>query len=223
MPVVTVRVDPGTGSSQSSGHQEIVLHGPISHTLAGFAQRDDLLVIGTGKTGFIHARGYGARGIQIASSTRSSVAVVPDVDLRFRAGVIAGIDHAETAELVASVAGAEAAALGEPLQLIHSSFGRESAKAPSELATAAATVKNRWPGLVVRTRITARPPAEALLDASRNATILVLGPGCSQPDSPFALVIHDVLVNINAPVLIARMAFASAEPPADRLTLSTKE
>ncbi|MBA8817199.1 hypothetical protein FHX48_002297 [Microbacterium halimionae] len=210
IPLITVRVEPDSDTTTAGSSEEIVLRGPISHTLAGFAQSDDLLVIGTGKTGFIHARGYGARGIQIASTVRSSVAVIPDVDLRFRTGVVAGIDHAATAVLVASVADADAAALGEPLQLIHSSFGRSTpanaADTRSELAAATAAVKERWPTVVVRSRSTSRPAPEALLDASRNATLLVLGPGCSQPDSPFALVIHDVLVNINAPVLIARTA-----------------
>jgi hypothetical protein len=64
--------------------------------------------------------------------------------------------------------------------------------------------RRQWPDSPVRTLTTRRPPAEALLDASRNATLLVLGPGAVPVDTPFASVIHDVLLNINAPVLVAR-------------------
>ena len=189
------------------------LQGPINPALASFVNEDDVLVLGTDKTGFLHSRVLGVRGLQIASVVSSSVAVIPDVDLRFRSGVVAGIDREGTAAGVAYAAAAEAAALSQPLQLIHSSFTGGSTTgvdARTVLTVARSSVERRWPDLAVRTRMTARPPAEALLDASRNATLLVVGPGRAPVDTPFASVVHDVLININAPVLIARPPRASS-------------
>ena len=57
----------------------------------------------------------------------------------------------------------------------------------------------------MRTRVVARPAAEALLDAARNAALLVLGPGNPRDEARLTgRVLHDVLINVNAPVLIAR-------------------
>lgn len=192
----------------SRGQTVTALDGPVTQALATFVDQDDVLVLGTDKTGFLRSRVLGVRGVQIASVVRCSVAVIPRVDLRFRSGVVAGVDREETATLVARAAGSEAAARKQPLQLIHSSFADDLTAAPrpagAVLERARSAVSRQWPDLEVRTLTTKRPPAEALLDASRNATLLVLGPGATPVYTPFASVIHDVLLNINAPVLVAR-------------------
>ena len=55
--------------------------------------------------------------------------------------------------------------------------------------------------------VAARPPAAALLDSARDKALLVLGPGSLEPvRSPIGSVVHDVLLNANAPVLISREA-----------------
>lgn len=184
------------------------LHGPVAQALATFVDQDDVLVLGTDKTGFLRSRVLGVRGVQIASVVRCSVAVIPQVDLRFRSGVVAGIDREETAAMVARAACSEAAMWTQPLELIHSSYADGLTATPRPAGTvlerARSAVSRQWPDLKVRTLTTKRSPAEALLDASRNATLLVLGPGATPVYAPFASVIHDVLLNINAPVLVAR-------------------
>lgn len=186
------------------------LSAPVPDALARFVREDDVLVIGTGKTGFIHARVYGARGIQIAAAVRSSVAIIPEIDLRFRSGVVAGIDGGRDVADVAAVAAAEAAVRDEPLEFIRSmpvgsSAGRRlSDETDHVIAVAESTVRRGWPKLAVRARVTGRPAAEALLDAARNASLLVLGSGDAGAAAPLGHVLHDVLVNANAPVLILR-------------------
>ncbi|MBF4562630.1 universal stress protein [Microbacterium sp. VKM Ac-2870] len=186
----------------------LILHGPVPHTLADFVRDDDVLVLGTDKSGFIHARVFGSRGIQIAGAVPCSVAVVPNVDLRFRSGVVAGVDRGETIAVIARAASDEATARADPLHLIHSTRGTRAPPAlrttESVLLRASLAATHRWPSLVVSARTTSRPAAQALLDASRNAALLVLGPGGRPPTYPFGSVMHDVLININAPVLIAR-------------------
>lgn len=185
--------------------------GPIPATLADFLQPDDVLVIGTGKTGFIRSRVFGTLALQIAAQARCSVAVVPQVDLRFRSGVVAGIKDDDLLPAVVRAAVDEAHARAERVQLIHSSFaGLVPAPVPVGVAVlerATTLALARWSDAAVRARASARSPAEALLDASRNASLLVIGAGHpSGPGRALGSVVHDVLVNINAPVLLVRPA-----------------
>ena len=48
------------------------------------------MVVGTHKIGFLHGRVLGSRSVQITSTVPCSVAVIPEVDLRFRRGVVGG-------------------------------------------------------------------------------------------------------------------------------------
>lgn len=184
---------------------------PIPAAVAEFLRPDDILVIGTGKTGFIRSRVFGTLTLQIVALAPCTVAVVPEVDLRFRAGVVAGVKDDDLMSHVVRAAADEAAAREERVQLVHSSFaGIVPAPVPigrDVLERAKAVAMSRRPGAGVWARASARQPAEALLDASRNASLLVIGAGRSSGASrTLGSVVHDVLVNINAPVLIVRHA-----------------
>jgi nucleotide-binding universal stress UspA family protein len=187
-----------------------LLSGGVAWALAAFAQAGDVLVIGTGKTGFLRGRVLGSRSVQIAIAVACTVAVIPDIDLRFRRGVVAGIDRVQTAGTVANAAAAEATARGEELLLVQSASPSEVAESGAGRAGLAVTfamnhVRAGWPQLEIRSRVTARPPAEALLDTARDRALLVLGPGSLDPSrSPIGSVLHGVLLNANAPVLVAR-------------------
>lgn len=184
----------------------VVEHGPLAWVLASRAEPGDVVVVGTHKVGYLHGRVLGSRSIQVAALSRCTVAVVPGLDLRFREGVVAGIDRAETAAGIAEAAADEAARRGEGLLLLESvptGSERDRAELPIELGVAAA--RARHPLLEVRSRISTRSPAEALLDAARTRAVLVLGPGSTAPHrSPIGSVLHDVLVNANSVVLVAR-------------------
>ncbi len=180
-----------------------VLEGPIPTALADFADIQDVVVIGTHKMGFLHGRVLGSRSVQIAATVHCSVAVIPDVDLRFRRSIVAGVDRLETAAAIGRAAAAEASSRGEELVIIQAGLParRSGAELPLDVATTAA--RNAFPALVVRSRVSGRPPAEALLDVARDKYLLVLGPGSVEPTrSPIGSVLHDVLLNVNAPVLI---------------------
>jgi nucleotide-binding universal stress UspA family protein len=198
-----------------------LLTGRAPGALAGFVGADDLLVIGTGKTGFLHGRVLGSRSVQIVLAVACSVAVIPDVDLRFRRGVVAGVERDETAGIIGRAAAREASARGEELLLIQAVDRRAlDGVGPQRAGLAVAAAMNaaraECPGLELRTRLSSRTPAEALLDAARDKALLVLGPGSGDhSDSPIGTVLHEVLLNVNAPVLVARPpATRSAEPAA---------
>jgi nucleotide-binding universal stress UspA family protein len=190
--------------------------GNASDELARLSRDSDLLVIGTHKTGYLRGRTIGARGIYVASHTDCSVAVIPDVSLVSRRGIVVGISPA-TGSPVALLAGArEAQRLNQPLILVSASPSRgvpagrgdtlDSATGKEALSEAVGTATAMMPGLEVHSRLSSRPPAVALLDASRDASLLVLGAE-NEHDPTHSMigpVTHDVLMNINVPVLIAR-------------------
>ena len=81
------------------------------------------------------------------------------------------------------------------------------------IATAAAAhlAAERHPGLALRSRESARPAAEAFLDASRAASLLVVGVTRRERESALAgSTLHDVLLNANSPVLV--VPAPSADP-----------
>ena len=187
-----------------------LLEGSVPAALATFAESTDTLVIGTGKTGFLHGRVLGSRSVQIAAAASCTVAVIPDVDLRFRRGVVAGVDRGGTAAAIAHAAAWEADARGEELLLVQAAPERTTrvttaGRADLALGQAVATAREHFPELVIRSRVAARPPAEALLDSARDKALLVLGPGAPDAERPVVgSVLHDVLLNANSPVLITR-------------------
>lgn len=214
VPLVRVRVassdDEGHARrEEESGVDRLLPPGPVAEALARFLRVDDLLVIGTGKTGFIRSRVFGSLSLQIVAEAPCAVAVVPQTDVRFRTGVVAGVKDDDLLPVIVRAAAEEAHERREALQLIHSSF-EGVVPAPVEtsgpvLVRAASLVATRDPDTKVRTRITGRSPAEALLDASRNASLLVVGTGHPRGSGhAIGPVTHDVLVNINAPVLVVR-------------------
>ena len=182
-------------------------HGSAVWELARLTRQDDVLVIGTHKTGYLNGRVLGSRSVQIAMATDCTVAVIPDVDLRFRRGVVVGIDRPETAMALGRIAAREAEELADDLLLVHCTTETAGSFAgfdlPISVAVEAAKVGS--PGLRTRSRVSERPAAGTLLDAARGKALLVLGPGSLDPSrSPLGSVMHDVLLNANAPVLIAR-------------------
>lgn len=190
----------------------LALEGSVAWELARSVEPADLLVVGTHKTGFLHGRVLGSRSVQVAAAAPSSVAIIPEVDLRFRRGVVAGIDRSETAEAVADVAADEAAARSEELSLMEAVPDATRVPDPAPLAVAAVAARHRHPALIIRSRTSTRSAAEALLDASRDKALLVLGPGSQNPRrSPIGSVLHDVLLNLNSPVIVARPAASGAD------------
>ena len=109
---------------------------------------------------------------------------------------------------VAATAASEAADLGDELTVLQSVPDPTMRRDDLPLAVAVEEATRRFPGLVIRSRISTRPPAEALLDAARDKALLVLGPGSTRAArSPIGSVIHSVLLNVTAPVLVARPHF----------------
>jgi nucleotide-binding universal stress UspA family protein len=181
----------------------VLLDGPVAWSLAQFAAPDDILVIGTHKTGFLHGRVLGSRSIEVAMLANCDVMVVPTIDMRFRAGVVAGIaDDVALRDVVESSARV-ASERGEELLLLHSTEHRNRGSERPVGADAVAIARAVAPDIVIRTRASNRHTSELLLDAARDRALLVLGGGSGdRTRSPIGSVLHDVLLNLTAPVLV---------------------
>lgn len=187
--------------------------GPIGEQLAE-AAGDDLLVIGTHKTGFLRGRVLGSRSLRIAASATGPVAIVPAGSMDARSGIVVGVEPRLDAAPAVIMAAQHARRLGERLLIVHSlDDGADPGGAPAEglvveagriqAATAAHLVADRFPGLEVRIRSSRRTPAEAFLDASRTARLLVVGASSDDRRAAFAgSAVHDVVLNINAPLIV---------------------
>lgn len=185
----------------------VLAHGSAVSELAGLTRPDDVLVIGTHKTGYLNGLVMGPRSVQIAMATECTVAVIPDADLRFRRGVVVGIDRPETAMSLGRIAAQEAEHRADDLLLLHCAPDSAAALGGFDLpiSVAAEAARRNSPALRTRTRVSERPPAGALLDAARGKALLILGPVSLDPSgSPLGSVMHDILMNVNVPVLIVR-------------------
>lgn len=184
-----------------------ILEGPVAWALSRVAEPDDTLVIGTHKTGFLHGRVLGSRSVEVAMLAPCDVMVVPSIDLRFRSGVVAGIADEPGLRQVVEAAAAAAVRRREELLLLHSTQDRSAEADRPIVAEAIAIAREIAPDVVIRTRISNRPPAELLLDAARGRALLVLGSGSGdRARSPIGSVLHDVLLNITAPTLVTHAA-----------------
>ncbi|MEC5182609.1 nucleotide-binding universal stress UspA family protein [Cryobacterium sp. MP_3.1] len=195
-----------------------IVHGGTAWALATLPSPEDLLIVGTHKTGFLRGRVLGSRSVQIASAARCSVAIVPDTTLDSRHDVVVGVDGTDGALSAVRLGAQEAARLDQDLLLVYAPPGLprsessrsdpvedrspQAARMLQDAATEAATMASR---ITVRRRVAHRDPAEALLDASFDAALLILGVSTRHGENTLiGSVTHDVLMNINVPVLIAR-------------------
>lgn len=186
-----------------------LLRGRPVARLAAESQGADLLVVGTHKTGFLRGRVLGTRSLAVVAAARCSVVVVPDDSLATRRGVIVGVASG-AASRAAIIAGAtEAHRLGQDLSLLYASVSTSDHAdfARTLLADAAELAAATSPGIVIRSRISRRPTAEALLDASHIASLLVLGANRIDEDERAGFIgslTHEILLNLNSPVMVAR-------------------
>ncbi|HVX22145.1 MAG TPA: universal stress protein [Acidimicrobiales bacterium] len=101
-------------------------------------------------------------------------------------GVVVGVDGSEHSLRALDWAADEAGRRGVPLVVLHANFWTDDAlRLPAfaeqrdldaaALRAAVARARQRQPGLTVVGRATAPPAAEALVDASRDAVLVVVG------------------------------------------------
>lgn len=92
----------------------VVVGDPVTALIA--ASKDaGLLVLGSGYRGADAGPARGSHGIRIVAASSCPVAVVPDIELEGRRGVVVGVDGSPVSDAAIHFAAEEAERLGEPL------------------------------------------------------------------------------------------------------------
>lgn len=185
----------------SGGVSTRLLHGSTAYEIAQAVTEQDLLVMGSHKSGYTRGRALGSLSVRLASAVPCSLLVLPDVPrIPGRRGIVVGVGP-DLPEPALRIAVREAVARSQPITLVAAATAASRAAAKEALGRAAAWIADRDAPVMVTQRVIERPPAEALLEASRGALLLVLGaseaPGGGRTT-------HDVLMNPLSAVWIAR-------------------
>ena len=181
--------------------------GRPSTVLAEKSAGHSLLVVGTHKTGFIYGRSFGSAFLGLGSTAHCDVAFIPNLIGGHRHGIVTAAYGAPVDATVIRLAGVEAMRANEALTLVgcgapprYPDHERAAAARAETLRQCVRLVEDSQPKIRVRSRIVEADMAEALVTASINAALLVIG----QPrkDKALSAVNHDVLVNMSGPVMV---------------------
>jgi nucleotide-binding universal stress UspA family protein len=196
--------------------------GDLMEELIAASQYCDLIAVGTHKTGFIHGKVFGSRSLQLAAAAHSPVAIVPQTSRRDGHGIVVGVDESDAGRSAIRFAAGEAERTGQPLIFLRASdapglpedrddeqqerdryFERQTRAILSEASDIAKSVD---PTVEVRARSVRRPAAEALLDSSASADLLVIGSSRREGSAGRMLgsVSHDVLINLVGPTIVVQ-------------------
>lgn len=162
---------------------------PVAELAAG-AESSDLLVIGSHRAHRNAEHASSHRPARIAAAASCSVVVVPDDEGGTRRGIVVGVDGSAASDAAVAFAAKEADRYGETLSVIYSWFApepwAETSLAflwPGEprdedrliVAEAIAGLAEDYPDLVIESDVVLDDPANALLNASSHARMLVVG------------------------------------------------
>jgi nucleotide-binding universal stress UspA family protein len=203
-----------------------LMQGNAMRQLIVVSRQVEMVVVGTHKTGFIRGRVFGSRSIVLAAGSRTPVAVIPDSSGRNRSGIFVGVDDSEASHAAVQFGAMEAVRTGQPLRLVSAWRLPEPSRGESHpdqdrvheaymraiLDNQAERVRSDYPDAEVHVRLVRLSPAEALVDASASAALVVLGNSGPVSDGQGLLgsVTHDVLVNLAGPTVVVHAALADA-------------
>jgi nucleotide-binding universal stress UspA family protein len=184
----------------------------------------DLLVVATDWHGGRRPSRRGVHSLRIAASSHAPVAVIPDLDLAVRRGIVVGVDGSPEGARALEFAAREADRIGEPLIAVHAwdiaviaggEYGYgvamvgtdELSRAAEELLDEALEpIVTKYPNLDIQRRVITGDPVTALADESVDAKLLVVGSHGRGPLARFLLgsVSHGVLSHLEAPTVVVR-------------------
>ncbi|HEY2557787.1 MAG TPA: universal stress protein [Diaminobutyricibacter sp.] len=194
--------------------------GKVSVSVREAGRRSDVIVLGierrnAAETGFV-----GSLAVRVAAIAPCTVVAVPHgwAGTGAGGGVVAGIDGTPSSEVALDFAAREALLHGDTLTLVAGGYSANpllTGLVPERtvdhhrervLEAAAAAVQGMQPAPTVLTREIEAAPAAALIRASRGSRLLVVGnrQRNTAERTLMGSVAHDVLLNLETPVAIAR-------------------
>ena len=195
------------------------------------SQGADLLVVGSDWHGGQRASRRGVHSLRIAAGSHAPVAVIPDIDVSGRRGVVVGIDGSEASDAALAFAVAEATRLGEPLIAVHAwdvammvggdygygvpmvasddlQRGAEQVldEALAGVSSSAGSSGSSGSSLEISRVVVAGDPVIALAEAAMEASLLVVGSHGRGALARFLLgsVSHGVLAHLEGPTVVVR-------------------
>lgn len=203
--------------------------GSVLSTLKTASNDADLLVIGTHRHGLVLGEILGTFSLRAAAAVSCSLAVIPELPPAGH-GVVVGVSQSSTSLITCDFAAAEAAAHDEDLLIICAGYVTNplladlmppsvaSLDRESAIATAAAHVQVTHPAVDVHTHVVYGAPADALIEASKDSRLLVLGKRRLYGAQRFGRrpIGHDVLLGASVPVVLVQSGTPVEEDPLER-------
>ncbi len=192
--------------------------GKVAASLQEAANRSDLIVLGIQRRNLVETAFVGSLAVRTAAIAPCTVVAVPYEWADSGTGVVVGIDGTHPAEVALDFAAHEALLHGDALTLVAGGYSANpllTGLVPERtvdhhreraLQKAAARVHAMQPAPSVSTREIEAAPAMALVRAARGSRLLVVGnrPRGATERALMGSVAHDVLLNLETPVAIAR-------------------
>ena len=153
--------------------------GAVVPTLSGFSHKgSQMIVVGRRGRGGIHRALLGSVSSGVLHNAHGPVAVVHDhasADPPSAAPVVVGVDGPPASESAIAVAFDEASRRGVDVVAVHGFEHADTSMAGALLERKLAGWQERYPDVAVHRVITRDHPADALLDQSRRAQLVVVG------------------------------------------------
>ncbi|MCO4254159.1 universal stress protein [Pseudarthrobacter cellobiosi] len=201
--------------------------GEPEHVLSLLSVGAEIVVLGSDRSADRRGEGFGSVSFQTAIMCRSPVAVIPAPRVVSRIGVVVGIDGSADSELALKMAAEEANRAGEELTVLHAvpktltsadavgrmgSDHRREPDPPALISEVAGSVREKFPALTVYEALESDDsPADALIHASEQAILLVIGSwGRDGLRKPIGSVAEKVLMRLPCPTIITRPASGHA-------------
>ena len=153
--------------------------GAVLPTLSGFSHKgSQMIVVGRRGRGGIHRALLGSVSSGVLHNAHGPVAVVHDhasADPPRAAPVVVGVDGPPASESAIAIAFDEASRRGVDVVAVHGFEHADTSMAGALLEQKLAGWQERYPDVAVHRVITRDHPADALLDQSRRAQLVVVG------------------------------------------------
>ena len=195
---------------------------PVNELIAA-NRESDMLVLGSDYQGPEGPRARGSHGIRVVAASERPVAVVPDIELTDRRGVVVGVDGSEISARAIAFAAAEADRLGEPLIAVTvwtpiAAPRNTGMVMPEEyragmneqthaaLALSLAGLRSEHPGLEIEEHVLEGYPSVEINRLATTARLTVVGSRGRGPIRRFLLgsISHEVLQRLATVTVVVR-------------------
>lgn len=199
-----------------------IKEGDPTHVLVDLSEDYDMVVVGSNWEGHDHGGRFAVASLRVAAASDSPVAVIPDIDVTERRGVVVGLDGSDNSAHALEFAASEAVRINEPLIAVHAwtlpvvpgtefidsaSFYEDlSADSAETITQAVAPIRAMYPKLAITPVSFDGDPTLALSTEAEHGKVVVVGSHGRGTVARLMLgsVSHGLLAHLVAPTVIVR-------------------